>query len=709
MEPKNFSGVVEDEDFWEEVDNSINSPPAMDTEDVTIVASTPHKPRTETFICSYSRKAQCCLPELQNRQNVLKCRTCKSWFHHMCANKVHGSTDFSTCGFCVRPLLNLETQTKETNDGRGFDFQKFFTEAPCSYKGRCTKVGVVSESKCERCCSTFHSECCPLSAGQGCPCYFLHDLHWSDDAPAANAEEKFVVGEEVLVGHPFGDHPTREHGIIRGEEAPNFVLVCFRKQGSGRFSFDPLNRAVLIHRSHLVGCLSSTLWPGRQYTLGGPPNVIAMGSMVASWMTLDIHGTTNCVTTGQLFTIGDTLILVCGFHRTSNGDTRVYLIANPTAKATDKRKLGVFSMDVLPFKQALIAGTICVHEGATELDSPQNTERVLLEHFFDAAPPLPRLRLNEPLARQEWIGKLNFAASPLQPPHDKPPSPPTTASLTLQSPQDKPSSPPTTATPLPQDKMASPPTKTRKTRSSTPRNAKVPPRAPKQKPSPRNRRPKKSRASRAVAPQPAEESKGPRGRGRPKKSPPKVRRETDCDSDMKPATPLANDSDTPPLWARRWMEQMTKQIQQQTQQSSPKRISTEPTTTPKPVTEQTPHSHAVCHSSGTNDATHTSPIAVPFQQIATCTPLPASGQPLFPWQLPHGTLQTQQSLLAAQRPSAAPLHFPFFPTFQPTQPLSTQFIQSNQSQPMSQLSALNSQMLQPSTNLFVPHVFGVRD
>ncbi len=142
-----------------------------------------------------------------------------------------------------------QTQTKETNDGRDFDFQKFFTEAPCSYKGRCTKVGVVSESKCERCCSTFHSECCPLSAGQGCPCYFLHDLHWSDDggcpflcrqslnphlfsiAPAANSEEKFVVGDEVLVGHPFGDHPTREHGIIRGEEAPNFVLVgsfrCF--------------------------------------------------------------------------------------------------------------------------------------------------------------------------------------------------------------------------------------------------------------------------------------------------------------------------------------------------------------------------------------------------------------------------------------------------------------------------------------------------
>eukprot|EP00300_Choanocystis_sp_HF-7_P036593 c52457_g1_i1.p1 GENE.c52457_g1_i1~~c52457_g1_i1.p1 ORF type:complete len:405 (-),score=55.43 c52457_g1_i1:20-1234(-) len=102
--------------------------------------------------------------------------------------------------------------------------------------------------------------------------------------------------------------------------------------------------------------------------------------------------------------------MVCGFNRTNNGDTRSYFLANPTIDG----KTAVFSMDALPFKQALISGTIRVHEGPSILDSQEQTEKVLLKNFFDSPEPhLPRLRLNEVIAREMWLDKLGGTADKL--------------------------------------------------------------------------------------------------------------------------------------------------------------------------------------------------------------------------------------------------------------------------------------------------------
>jgi hypothetical protein len=152
--------------------------------DILVVADLERPKEAQTFVCMYSLK--CSLPDRQKRENVLKCRVCKNWFHHLCANQVHGTTEFSECGFCVsfsisKSISRLKQASKsESVEKKSIDFSTFFTDAPCAYKQQCTNAGAAPDSKCERCLSTYHSECCPFPVGQGCPCYFLCDLHQSE-------------------------------------------------------------------------------------------------------------------------------------------------------------------------------------------------------------------------------------------------------------------------------------------------------------------------------------------------------------------------------------------------------------------------------------------------------------------------------------------------------------------------------------------------
>ena len=112
------------------------------------------------------------------------------------------------------------------------------TSKPCEQPMTCTysSCKLTDESPrelCDKCHRSFHPSCCPLEFGRGCACHFLVDLG-KEDAGDPNestlfssfmAEHQYEVGEEVLVNHSFGPHPTMEHGVV-SQVLDSHIMVC---------------------------------------------------------------------------------------------------------------------------------------------------------------------------------------------------------------------------------------------------------------------------------------------------------------------------------------------------------------------------------------------------------------------------------------------------------------------------------------------------